>query len=128
MACSTCKRVKIEAPTVSSGLPYSLVPGVTTVAGRDGRHYSIKTCLIPPMRQPRGGWFATFKIKGQNHRFVGHHREIFLQVKRLFDLNEVPYTDLELWFNLNLQWLERAVERYQKVRYADLFALAAPNF
>jgi hypothetical protein len=127
MACSLCKKVKVESPTVKSGLPFSLASGITTVAGSDGRHYAIQTCLIPPMRQPRNGWSATFYIKGQKHTLHARPRDLFVQFKRLFDLNEVTYTDLELWFNLNLQWLEHSVERYQKVRYKDLFKLAIPN-
>lgn len=128
MPCKTCQKVKENPILVQSGLPYSLSTGITTVYGRDGKHYAIKSCLIPAMQQPKGGWGVVFYVKGQKHEINGKPREIFLKVKQLFDLNEILYSDLEIWLNLNIQWTERAVERYQKVRHSDLLKIAIPNF
>jgi len=126
MACPTCKKVKVQAP-MESGLPFTVLGGSLRVTGKDGRRYPIQTNLIAPMREPLHGWKVDFKIKGQSHTFDGNPTDIFRQAKRLFDLNEVKHTSLDLWFNLNLQWLSRSVEKYQKVRYSDLLALAVPN-
>lgn len=127
MACLTCKKVKVQAP-MESGLPSTVLGGSLRVTGRDGRRYPIQTSLIAPMREPHGGWGVDFKIKGQLHHIGGSNpREVFTETKRLFDLNGVKHTSLDLWFNLNLQWLFVSVEKYQKVRHRDLLALAVPN-
>lgn len=127
MACPTCKKVKLPAP-MESGLPVTVLGGVLRVTGSDGRRYPIQTSLIAPMREPRGGWSVEFKVKNQLHLFDGPSpRAVFLEVKRVFDLNGIKHTALDLWFNLNLQWVSRAVERYQKVRHQDLLSIAVPN-
>jgi hypothetical protein len=126
MACLTCRKVKVQAP-MQSGLPFTVLGGALRVTGKDGRRYPIQTNLIPPMREPLGGWKVSFKINGQSHTVDGNPIDIFRQVKRLFDLNSIKHTALDLWFNLNLQWTSRALERYQKVRHRDLLALAIPN-
>lgn len=127
MACSTCKKVKIEVPPVESGLPYSVAGGSRFVTGAQGRRYPIQYCLIPPTRQPRNGWEVEFTVHGQVHKINGTPHEIFREAKRLLDLNQIKYTSLDLWFNLNLQWTARAVDRYQKVRHSDLMAIAITN-
>lgn len=127
MACLTCRKVKVQAP-MESGLPFTVLDSALRVTGKDGRRYPIQTNLIPPMREPIGGWKVDFKIKGQSHTVAAvSARQVFTETKRLFDLNAVKHTALDLWFNLNLQWTSRALERYQKVRHRDLLALAVPN-
>lgn len=124
MACSACQKVKM--PTMESDLPYTVLNGVLRVMGKDGRRYLIQTSLIPPMREPKGGWYADFEINGQLHHITkSGPTAVFNEVKRLFNLNNVKYTDLDLWFNLNLQWTKRAVDRYQIVRYSDLLNIAS---
>ncbi len=123
MSCSTCKQVK-PIPEIS-GLTHTLVPGVYTVTDKRGDEFQIKRPLITRPHQPRRGWGVVFWINGQEHKLISSDPvTIFKQSKALFDLNSVPYTDLNLWFNLNLQWLERAIEKYQNVTYHDLLQLA----
>lgn len=126
MACKNCNKVTEKSDR--SGLQYSLALGTTTVEGKNGKIYPINTPLIPKMRRPTGGWQVQIYIKGQKMSITGTPTAIFLKVKQLFDLNEIEYTDLQLWFNLNLQWVKKAVERYQLVRYKTLIALAIPNY
>ena len=123
MPCNTCNQVKDIPDT--SGLLYTLAPGVSTVVGLRDNHYSIGRSLITRPHVPRGSWRVTFWVNGQEHNITAANPGmVFSKVKELFDLNAVPYTALNLWFNLNLQWLERAIEKYQNVTYNDLIKLA----
>lgn len=124
MSCTGCSQVKEISP-VQSGLIYELAPGVTTVEDKRGNLYQIRRPLITRPHSPKRGWSVVFQINGQKHELTGSDPvRIFAAAQSLFDLNAVEYTDLNLWFNLNLQWLERAIEKYQNVTYADLIKLA----
>jgi hypothetical protein len=113
---------------MESGLPSVVLGGALRVTGKDGRRYPIQTNLVAPMHEPHGGWGVDLKIKSQLHHIDGKGpQDVFYQVKRLFDLNAVPHTNLDLWFNLNLQWVFTAVEKYQKVLHRNLLDLAVPN-
>lgn len=127
MACDGCTKQNGKPFATASGLPYRLVSSSNMVTGKQGRRYPIGTCLIPPSRRPREGWSVEFYIHGQPHVIDGVPRSIYRETQRLFELNDVPYDNLELWFNLNLQWLSSAVDKYQKVTFDQLFALASPN-
>jgi hypothetical protein len=50
------------------------------------------------------------------------------EVANLLDLNEILYTPEQLWLNLNIQWVGRAVEKYQTVKLQDLLAISTQNF
>jgi hypothetical protein len=55
-------------------------------------------------------------------------KEVALNVSRLLALNDVLYTMPQLWLNLNIQWVGRAVEKYQDVTLEDLLETAIPNY
>lgn len=123
MPCSSCKEVKIIP--VESGLTHQLVPGVIAVEDKRGHSYQIARPLITRPHSPKRGWNVVFHINGQEHVITDASPvKIFQKSKALFDLNAIPYTDLNLWFNLNLQWLERAIVKYQNITYTDLIRLA----
>lgn len=123
MPCDNCNEVKVIP--VTSGLTYSLAPGVTTVLGLRDTPYSISRSLIARPHVPRGSWRVVFWVNGQEHNITATDPgRVFSTVKNLFLLNTIEFTDLNLWFNLNLQWLERAIEKYQNVKYEDLIKLA----
>ncbi len=123
MPCSSCKQVK-EIPA-TSGLVYSLAPETRFVTDSRDNTYPISRSLITRPHSPKRGWNVVFWINGQAHPIKGGSpAHIFKSTKTLFDLNAVPYTEVALWFNLNLQWLERAIEKYQNVKYSDLIKLA----
>jgi hypothetical protein len=127
MACSACSKIKNISP-VESGLPFIVNGNRLYVSGKDGKKYPIQGSLVVTTMEPRGGWFVDFKINGQSHHFSEvSPQATYNEVRRLLDLNEVFYTTLNLWFNLNLQWLSRAVDKYQKVTYASLAELSTPN-
>jgi len=98
---------------------------VDTVQGIDGVNYPIKSCLVPTPHRPHGGWKLKFQINGQGATVDGPSaKSAVMQAESLFRLNEIPYSLLDLWFNANIQWIERAVDRYQRVKVADLLLLA----
>lgn len=123
MACNNCDKVK-NSPT-HSGLLYSLAPGVTTVQDKRGDTYQINRPLITRPHVPKRGWGVVFWINGQEHKIAGNEPlKIFAAAQYLFGLNSIEYTNLNLWFNLNLQWLDRAIVKYQNVTHSDLIKLA----
>lgn len=95
------------------------------VQDKRGDNHRINRPLITRPHVPKRGWAVVFWINGQEHTLTGNDPvRIFAAAQSLFNLNSVPYTDLNLWFNLNLQWLERAIVKYQNVTYNDLIKLA----
>jgi len=128
MSCSTCKKVKVIEPD-KSGLQYTLVPNIRSLMGRDGKLYPINASLIPRLRSPIGGWGVELYIHGQHTTINGSRAaEIFLNSKAILDLNEISYTDPNLWFNLNIQWVSRAIDKYQHVKLDQLLEIATPNY
>lgn len=107
------------------GLQYSFIdPTTVSVVG-----YDIQSPLLPPAKAPRGGWRFSFYLQGHQIEIrKGRPHEVAKEVTRLLDLNEVLYTPAQLWLNLNIQWVGRAIEKYQKVRLPDLLAISRPNF
>ncbi len=129
MSCPNCpkgeKKAAVE-PTAPTPLLYT--PHADEVMGRDGISYRFNQAFIPAPRQPRGGWGVRFRIKGQDHDVSGSSaRRVFRDTKSLFSLNGIRVSDRDLWFNLNIQWVGRAVPKFQKVTIEDLLALAQPG-
>jgi hypothetical protein len=128
MSCGSCNKVEPYEPD-KSGLQYLLVYGTTALEGRSGKSYPIKGSLITRPHTPRGGWSVHFYIFGQRTVVDGRNpREVFLKSKELLELNSFQYTDLEIWFNLNIQWLEKAVNKYQDIRLEEILSKAQPNY
>lgn len=122
MSCNTCNKIDTSN---YHGLQYSLkVQGTTNVIGTP-----IDRPLFPPAKAPRGGWYFTLYIKGHEFRVKKNKpMDVAAEVSRLLDLNEILYTQTQLWLNLNIQWVGRAVEKYQVVKLPDLLAISTPNF
>lgn len=122
MPCSSCKDVIILDPD-DSGLDYTT--SIATVTGIDGQYHSIQSCLIPTHHRPKRGWKLNFNINGQAAVVNGNTpKEAVYQAEQLFKINNVPFTTLNLWFNANIQWLQRSVERNQRVRLSALMGIA----
>lgn len=128
MACSTCKHVEIVEPE-KSGLQYSLAYGVTTVEGLLGKVYSLKTPLIPKPHTPRGGWGVSLYVYGHANPITGSSASVvFAKCSEFLTLNGFAHTDLDLWFNLNIQWVSAAISKYQQVPLESLLSLGTPNY
>lgn len=128
MSCSTCKKVVVVEPG-KHGLQYSVVPDVTTVEGKMGRRYAINTPLIPRPHSPRGGWSVTLYLHGQATVITGASASaVFIAASDFLVLNEISHTLLDLWFNLNIQWVTNAIDKYQQVPLASLLDVAITNY
>jgi hypothetical protein len=112
-----------------SGLQYSLREGVTKVEGRYGKLYPINSPLIPAPHTPRGGWGVVFYMHGQGTRVNGATAQlVFQRAYDFFVLNNTVVIPIDLWFNLNIQWVEQAIEKYQNVSLESLLELGSKNF
>jgi hypothetical protein len=119
----SCACNKIIEPN-QNGLQYSLIGDTQFVKG-----YDLMTPLLPPMKAPRGGWKFLLYLRGYEIRIAKNRPyEVAAEVARLLALNEILYTPEQLWLNLNIQWVGRAVEKYQKVKLQDLLAISTQNF
>lgn len=128
MSCSTCKEVKVIAPD-HSGLQYSLVPGVTSVEGRLGKLYPINQPLIPKPHTPRGGWGVTINVANQATELSGSTASVVvLKAKNLLTLNHIEFNEDNLWYNLNIQWVTRAIQKYQNVSLSSLLDIGIANY
>jgi hypothetical protein len=122
MPCANCKDV-VDLPSPEMELKYHTT--VPHIVGSDGNHYSLTAPLIPIGKKPRGGWHVTLRINGQDAVINGiSARDVAVQAKKLWSLNSVAISNLDLWFNLNVLWIRRSVEKYQKVSLQSLLSLA----
>lgn len=117
MACSTCNKV--------SSMNFAVTNNAKFVTGRDGNSYPINSCLVARSRVPRSGWGVVFTINEQTVRVGGPtSASVYRSSKELFEKNDIVITEDELWLNLNIQWLERAVDKHQQVTLAELLRVS----
>ncbi len=122
MPCSSCKDVILLDPD-ESGLDYTT--SVSVVRGVDNKEYSIQSCLVMSPHRPKRGWRLEFNINGQQASVTGNSgKEAVYQAEQLFKINNVPFTPLNLWFNANIQWIQRCFERNQRVKLSALLEVA----
>lgn len=123
MSCNTCDKVK-EIPK-TPGLEFRLASSTRTVATKTGKQLRLDDTLIPRPYKPSGGWSVKFNINDQLVTVTGQSaKEVFSQARALFDLNGLQASDIDLWFNLNIQWTRNTFEKYLQVSLADLLQLA----
>lgn len=121
MSCGTCRNVK-------EGAQMLYTTEHTRIEGRDGRIRNITSPLFEPARAPRGGWSVSFDINGQRMVFPGSSgHNVFVAVKRVLDSNAIKIRDLDIWLNLNIVWLGRAIDKYQMVTLGRLMDLVTVN-
>ncbi len=119
MACTTCQK---PVATTASQLHFSTESD--HVRGKDGISRSIMQPLVDKLHRPQGGWKAVLTIHGQTQLVQDEDpRRVFDQAKQLLTLNNIAFTERDLWLNLNIQWIERANEAKQKVRLSDIMAI-----
>lgn len=120
----SCACHKIIDPSMN-GLQYSLKSeDIVSVEG-----YEIMSPLFGPAKAPRGGWSVEIYFMGHATRINKTKPQLVAdEVERLLKLNEILYTPVQLWLNLNIQWVARAVFKYQRVQLHHLLAIATPNF
>lgn len=129
MSCGNCDKVMEPIDPNKNGLQYSFVTPVNSIAGIDGMLYSIEKPMLPVAKAPRGGWYVEVYFIGHKHKIsMKRPHSVAAELMRLLDLNEILYTPAQVWLNLNIQWVGRAVEKYQKVHLSHLMAISTPNF
>lgn len=123
MACDSCKKV-VEFGR--SGLEYSR--SSRDLTDRYGKSIPKTGSIVLKQHMPTGGWGVAFFVNDIQVRFEGGSSEaVFTKVAENFEMNSVPFTITDLWFNLNLQWLDRQPRKYRKVGYPEFLALADPE-
>lgn len=122
MACDNCNK---SAPaTPAAAMTYSAT--ASSVVGKDGVRYAVTKSLVPAGRKPVGGWKVSMLVNGQIIEADGASPDaVHAEATRILNLNGATYSDLDLWLNLNVQWVSRAVEKYQIVRLHDLMTAAS---
>lgn len=134
MACTNCTKSSTPA-AVEAGIPasgdvatLSFSAATTHVTGRDGIKRRIDGPLVEMRNRGRGGWRVSIPVKGHVHAIDGQSpQEVFRQASALLKTNGLVIRDIDLWFNLNKQWIERSIAKRQPVTMANLMDAAVGN-
>lgn len=114
----------VETP--ASALSYTATS--PTVTGRDGVRRNITEPLVEEANRGHGGWKVRLTIKGHTQEVTGATaRATYKLAAALLTTNGIPFKELDLWLNLNIQWVGRAIAKRQVVRIEDLMAVATGN-
>lgn len=120
MGCSACKEV-IDPSLEVAELEYSV--SANSVAG-----HAIASVLLKANVKPAKGWAVVLPIKGQLQKINGiNPREVAYNALKLFSLNGLRVDKNVLWFNLNLQWLQRTNPKFHLVPLDQLLEISMPQ-
>ena len=98
----------------------------STVTGKDGKAYALNQPLNGNAVQPSGGWKADIEVHGVPRTVTGRSGvAVFREAKRLLELNGAAFRELDLWLNLNIQWVQRVSDKHQVVTLSSLLSIAA---
>lgn len=127
--CQLCPQVPL-APEIRdpvAGVHVYRETLMKTVIGNREKEYALDQPLVPPGHFPRGMCSAYVKIKGMN-RLINRPSclEVFNEAMDLFIINEEPFWFVNLWLNLNLQWIPRVAQEHQIVTVAQLEEISHP--
>lgn len=124
MACSTCNKVEPTLPEVA--LRYS--SPVRFYVNQHGDRFDVHTPLIESFWTPSGGWKVNVVINAQTIRVTGRSAKgVVNAVIALFKQNQQSVDLTDLWLNLNIQWLERTLQKYRRISIEELLAFATLN-
>lgn len=127
MACGTCN-TNTPAPVARSADPEGIVvrgTQVTAVVGVNGTAYPLNQPLAPASHFPRGRWGAFIRVAGI-FRFVDKPTaiEVFNEAMRIMQLNGEDFWFIDLWLNLNLQWVAKVPAKHRIVTVQQLEAIS----
>lgn len=130
MACTNCNKAHQPAPAVEvlpeESSPLTFTAAATHVTGTDGIKRRIDGPLVELRNRGHGGWKVKIPVKGHVQVVDGNTpQEVFKSASELLAANGVRVRAIDLWFNLNKQWIERAVQKRQMVKIANLMEAAA---
>ena len=126
MACPNCPQVPLEGtPPPEMPVPAMRETLVHNVVGVDSRIYSLNQPLVPAGHFPRGRCSAVLVIAGIP-RLIDKPScvEVFNEAMRLYQLNELEFWFINIWLNLNLQWIPRVAAKYRIVTVEQLEAIS----
>lgn len=110
MGCTRCKKVAADYPE-ETFLEYRTV--THSVEGKRGNFLSVTSPLILSPHQPKSGWGVKIVVNTQIHEVKGATAKgTVLEVQRLLAVNHVEISTLDVWYNLNVQWLKRSQDRH----------------
>lgn len=110
-----------------SGLNYTLDPEAMPITDRFGKVVDLTQPVARRPHSPLGGWGVSFHVNSVKTDFSGSTPEaVYHEVVKVFDLNDVYYTSADLWFNLNIQWLQKVPTKYRRISITQLLAMALP--
>lgn len=110
-----------------SGLDYTLKPGVNYISTQSGHNLALNVPVVEAPHGPVGGWHVKLFINSQQTEVKGRTAyEVFNAASMLLSLNDIAFTEPDLWLNLNIQWLQNQVARYRMVEVRELLDLAIP--
>lgn len=120
------KQITLAEPADTVELNYRATKSsITTIRGR---RESMLQPLVASYGKPTGGWQVQVRVKGIPCYFTGNSgMQVFNALKKHLKANDVVVSDLDIWLNLNIQWLSKLPEKHKLVRTSELMALAAPN-
>ncbi len=122
MACQTCGKVVDDS---SNGLDFRVLVGVTDVVGKNGVPVPLQSCMVVRPHQPRRGWQVRFRLNGQEVVVPGNSpKEVFRSATALLRNNDEVPRPVDLWLNMNIQWLRRTPEKHHAVDLQKLFLLS----
>lgn len=124
MPCGSCQHVESDLPEVS--LRYAAPERFFTNA--HGERFDLRRPLIRSDRSPTGGWRVGVVVNGQTVVVTGGSAKTVVKaVVALFKQNQQSVNLLDLWLNLNIQWLERTSEKYRLVSIEELVQFSTIN-
>lgn len=95
------------APVSEQAAILSFSTAAGRVSARAGGSEPLNKSLLNPAYPPRGGWWANIPVAGHVERVSGvSANDVFRKARALIDRNGAGLTDVNLWLNLNLQWLD----------------------
>lgn len=84
-----------------------------------------KESMVKLPHKPRGGWSVVVPIRGSTQTIVGTNAvDVAHQVKKLFKLNNYNIDERVMWFNLNVQWLQKTPAKYHVIPLEEYLTYA----
>ena len=123
MTCSDCNHKSTSVRVIGAVPEWTTT--VAEVTGMDGNRYALNQPLFPPSHFPRRDYTATIMIADIPATISGSTATaVFNEAMRLHTLNKRPFWFVNIWLNLNLQWIPKVPTRYQTVTVEQLYAIS----
>ena len=110
---------------MSEAYPLNYRTTTTSILTRRGKRETLLQPLISPFGKPNGGWYVNILVKDIPHGVTGKTAaKVFTAVKKMLQANDVQASDLDIWYNLNVQWFDRTHAKYLLISKTALLSVA----